>query len=249
MMSKDAQLIFLNATYLKELASTFQMWGTSCDLTDYAKLTGSSLGLYHTSIVDGNKSYCLNKEGGLSSIDIKDRNVSIRPILVLPLEQRKNLVAKAKKYNIFEVSVGSYPQNAVRKDYVPLLNKALRREKLEKTPFSYTIDDVYYMDGKEPFTPVSYPSYFYANSSYVRIKTNLGEQNTVVLSNKDSYRNKEDAWFEVSPLNWYINKETGVLISKKMIISGISSKLLSYYANHYLLDEMLVDAKPKIKHL
>ena len=42
-----------------------------------------------------------------------------------------------------------------------------------------------------------------------------------MLSNGVKYRDGDYVWVEVSPVKWLIDNKTGILISKKGLVSGI----------------------------
>lgn len=120
-----------------------------------------------------------------------------------------------------EVEYGEYPQNAADSRMQNILESEYNRG-MNKTGRSYTFDSVKYDDYRTGFKPVTYEEYEYQGKEYIRIKANSNfDGNKFKLSNGVEYRNGDYVWVEVSPVKWLIDDRTGILISKKELVSGI----------------------------
>ena len=120
-----------------------------------------------------------------------------------------------------EVEYGEYPQNAADSRMQNILESEYNRG-MNKTGRSYTFDSVKYDDYDTGFKPVTYEEYEYQGKEYIRIKANSDfGGNKFKLSNGVEYRNGDYVWVEVSPVKWLIDDRTGILISKKGLVSGI----------------------------
>lgn len=120
-----------------------------------------------------------------------------------------------------EVEYGEYPQNAADSKMQNILEKEYNRG-MNKTGRSYTFDSLKCDDFDTEFKPVTYEEYEYQGKEYIRIKANSDfGGNGFKLSNGVEYRNGDYVWVEVSPVKWLIDDRTGILISKKGLVSGI----------------------------
>lgn len=120
-----------------------------------------------------------------------------------------------------EVEFGKYPQNAADSRMQNILESEYKRG-MNKTGRSYTFDSAKSYDDNAGFKPVTYEEHEYQGKEYIRIKANFGfGGNKFMLSNGVEYRNGDYVWLEVSPVKWLIDDRTGILISKKGLVSGI----------------------------
>lgn len=67
---------------------------------------------------------------------------------------------------------------------------------------------------------VTYDEYEYQGKKYICVKANISFVR-YKLSNGVEYRSGDYVWVEVSPVKWLIDDRTGILISKKGLVSGI----------------------------
>lgn len=116
---------------------------------------------------------------------------------------------------------GEYPQNAASEDMQMTLELKYNMG-MNKTGRSYTFDFVEPGDYDTGFIPITYEEYEYQGKEYIRIKANFCfGGNKFKLSNGVEYENGDYVWVEVSPVKWLIDDKTGLLISKKGLVSGI----------------------------
>ena len=117
---------------------------------------------------------------------------------------------------ILEVEYGEYPQtlvdsktqNKLEKIYLlEQLKKEEYRTKMKKTGKVYTFDRLPAspVNFNKPIRPICYDELVYNNQKYIRLWENC-----------DRY-----LWIKVEPIIWLIDEKTGLLISKKILLSGI----------------------------
>ena len=153
------------------------------------------------------------------------RNNVVRPALQSSVIFSQILSKKVSGYNgTEEVEYGEYPQNAADS----IMQKTLEAEYLKginKTGRSYTFDSV--KDYGIGFRPITYEEYEYQGRKYIRVKANAFDNYGIdkvprfQLSNGVEYKNGDYVWVEVSPVKWLVDDKTGILISKKGLVSGI----------------------------
>lgn len=222
-------------------------YGTKAAITDLCVLTGSYLcedtdynidedksltgrtSWFWTRSDDGNNDVRTAEEDGIRHIKCRyKRHGAVRPALQSSVIFSQISPNRVRGYNeTEEVEYGEYPQNAADSRMQSILEaeyilKAEYNRGMNKTGRSYTFDSVKYDDYNTGFKPVTYEEYEYQGKEYIRIKANsvfVGKR--FLLSNGVKYRNGDYVWVEVSPVKWLIDDRTGILISKKGLVSGI----------------------------
>lgn len=198
-----------------------------CEDTDYnidedKSLTGR-IGFWWTRSDDG-KNYVrtVHISGSMGYTDRFIRNGAVRPALQSSVIFFQISPNRVRGYNgTEEVEYGEYPQNAADSRMQNILESEYNRG-MNKTGRSYTFNSVKYYDFDTGFKPVTYEEYEYQGKEYIRIKANSNfAGNKFKLSNGVEYRNGDYVWVEVSPVKWLIDDKTGILISKKGLVSGI----------------------------
>ena len=216
-------------------------YGTKAAITDLCVLTGSYLcedtdynidedksltgrtSRFWTKSDDGVYHVCgVNLTGNRSNKHRYQRNGVVRPALQSSVIFSQISPSRVRGYNgTEEVEYGEYPQNAADSRMQNILESEYNRG-MNKTGRSYTFDSVKYDDYDTGFKPVTYEEYEYQGKEYIRIKANSDfGSNKFKLSNGVEYRNGDYVWVEVSPVKWLIDDRTGILISKKGLVSGI----------------------------
>ena len=221
-------------------------YGTKAAITDLCVLTGGILwkdtdcidedrsltgrtSYFWTRSSDGKKNVCaVNVRGDLESLYRFVCNGAVRPVLQSSVIFSQISPNRVGGYNeTEEVEYGEYPQNAADSRMQSILEaeyilKAEYNRGMNKTGRSYTFDSVKYDDYNTGFKPVTYEEYEYQGKEYIRIKANsVFGGKRFLLSNGVKYRNGDYVWVEVSPVKWLIDDRTGILISKKGLVSGI----------------------------
>ena len=242
-------------------------YGTKAAITDLCILTGSYLykdtidedrsltgrtSWLWTRSDDGDNDVCAVNKDGNGDIGFRyGRYAAVRPALQSSVIFSQISPNKVSGYNgTEEVEFGEYPQNAADSRMQNILESEYNRG-MSKTGRSYTFDSVKYNDYDTGFKPVTYEEYKYQGKKYIRIKANSDfASGKFILSNGVEYINGDYVWVEVSPVKWLIDDRTGILISKKGLVSGIRF-LDKYYEYHgdfsktemkkYLDDYMIKD--------
>ena len=142
--------------------------------------------------------------------------------------------------NLNITQIGEYPQYVVEPILSGKLNDMLAVGRLEKTGKKYTFanNTFYNFNDKwnADFEPLVYVEYKYDNRKFIKVK----QQNKTTrfvdrLVNKGYYH---DAWVEVTPVDWIVDKKNHLLISKNVLVSGLSGSAVRIYLNEYMLDEL-----------
>lgn len=215
--------------------------GTKAAITDFSVLLGgwvssehvendSSLegrtGYYWTRSDDGyNHARVVDDDGDRNILNVCLRRGGARPALLfssisnIPTNGESG---KRARDGILEVEYGYYPQKAVSKDMQERLERAYRSGSISRTRNSYTTDsrkdDAY----DEKFLAKQHEEYEYNGKRYVRVEANsdLGS-NAFTLSNGEKYRNGDNVWVEVAPVKWLVDERAKVMITDKLIFSGV----------------------------
>ena len=216
-------------------------YGTKAAITDLCVLTGSYLcedtdynidedrsltgrtSWFWTRSDDGDNDVRAVHERGIRCYTYRcERFGAVRPALQSSVIFSQISPNRVRGYNgTEEVEYGEYPQNAADSRMQNILESEYNRG-MNKTGRSYTFDSVKYDDYDTGFKPVTYEEYEYQGKKYIRIKANSDfGGNKFKLSNGVEYRNGDYVWVEVSPVKWLIDDRTGILISKKGLVSGI----------------------------
>ena len=213
-------------------------YGTKAAITDLCILTGSYLykdtidedrsltgrtSWLWTRSDDGDNDVCAVNKDGNGDIGFRyGRYAAVRPALQSSVIFSQISPNKVSGYNgTEEVEFGEYPQNAADSRMQNILESEYNRG-MSKTGRSYTFDSVKYNDYDTGFKPVTYEEYKYQGKKYIRIKANSDfASGKFILSNGVEYINGDYVWVEVSPVKWLIDDRTGILISKKGLVSGI----------------------------
>ena len=250
-------------------------YGIKSAITDLCVLTGSYLcedtidedrsltgrtSCFWTRSDDGDNDVRMVDENGIRSYIYRcKRSGTVRPALQSSVIFSKIFPNRVMGYNgIEEVEYGEYPQNAADSRMQNILESEYNRG-MNKTGRSYTFDSVKYDDYDTGFKPVTYEEYEYQGKKYIRIKANsdfCGDK--FMLSNGVQYRDGDYVWVEVSPVKWLIDDKTGILISKKGLVSGIrflnkstnykgdfSKTEMKEYLDRYMSKELFQTTKTK----
>ena len=213
-------------------------YGTKAAITDLCILTGSYLykdtidedrsltgrtsWFWTRSDDDKNDVRVIDKDGNGNIGCRYARNGAVRPALQSSVIFSQISTSRVRGYSgTEEVEFGEYPQNAADSRMQNILESEYNRG-MNKTGRSYTFDSVKYNDYDTGFKPVTYEEYEYQGKAYIRIKASFYfDGYKFMLSNGAYYRNGDYVWVEVSPVKWLIDDRTGLLISKKGLVSGI----------------------------
>ena len=209
-------------TDLCVLTGSYLWEDTDYNIDEDRSLTGRTSWFWTRSSDDDNDVRAVYEHGDRSLMYRYKRRGAVRPVLQSPVIFSQISTNRVRGYNgTEEVEYGEYPQNAADSRMQNILESEYNRG-MNKTGRSYTFDSVKYDDYDTGFKPVTYEEYEYQGKEYIRIKANSDfGSNKFKLSNGVEYRNGDYVWVEVSPVKWLIDDRTGILISKKGLVSGI----------------------------
>ena len=193
-----------------------------CNIDEDRSLTGRTSWFWTRSDDGDNDVRAVNMLGDRYNKCKFTRDGAVRPVLQSSIIFSQIYPNRVRGYNgTEEVEYGEYPQNAADFRMQNILESEYNRG-MNKTGRSYTFDSVKYNDYDTGFKPVTYEEYEYQGKEYIRIKANSDFSGTKFkLSNGVEYINGDYVWVEVSPVKWLIDDRTGILISKKGLVSGI----------------------------
>ena len=219
----------------------FEKRGTKAAITDFSVLLGGRLssehvkndsflekrtGYYWTKSDDGANDACIVKDDGSFYCDnVNRRNSGARPALLfssigsIPTNGESG---KRARDGILEVEYGYYPQKAVSKDMQERLERAYRSGSISKTRNSYTTDSIAYNEYDTSFQPQTHQEYEYNGKRYVRVEANsYYDGGDLTLSNGEQYRDGDNVWVEVQPVKWLVDEKEKVMLTDKLIFSGV----------------------------
>ena len=218
----------------------FEKRGTKAAITDFSVLLGgwvwehaendSSLegrtGCYWTKSDDGDTNARVVEDDGSSCRrNVQKRYIGARPALpfssIGSIPTNGESVKRARD-GILEVEYGYYPQKAVSRDMQERLERAYRSESISKTRNIYTTDSVDHNKDDTSFQPQTHQEYEYNGKRYVRVKANsYYDGYDFTLSNDEQYRDGDNVWVEVQPVKWLVDEKEKVMLTDKLIFSGV----------------------------
>ena len=217
----------------------FEKRGTKAAITDFSVLLGGGVSDEHVnndSSLEGRTGYYWTKTddgesyarvvyvtGDRTYYDVYERNGGARP--ALPFSSISSIPTngesgKRARDGILEVEYGYYPQKAVSRDMQERLERAYRSGSISKTRNTYTTDSRKYDAYDEKFLAKQHEEYEYNGKRYVRIEVNSGKSQ-YTLSNGENYRDGDNVWVEVSPVKWLVDERAKVMLTDKLIFSGV----------------------------
>lgn len=228
-----------------EKLDILQKRGTKAAITDFSILLGGwadsnkdywhidgddslegRTGFYWTKSDDGdNDARVVDGSGRRSCHNVLERGGGARP--ALPFSSISSIPTngvsgKRAKDGVLEVEYGFYPQKAVSKDMQERLESAFESGSLSRTGKNYTTDSRRYDDYDAEFSPKQHQEYQYNGKRYVRVEANSdfggGE---FQLSNGEKYRDGDNVWVEVSPVKWLVDERAKIMLTDKLIFSGV----------------------------
>ena len=234
--------------------------GTKAAITDFSILLGAYASDYHIdndSSLEGRTGYYWTKsddgdndarvvraDGLRDCCNVSERNGGARP--ALPFSSISSIPTngesgKRAKDGVLEVEYGYYPQKAVSRDMQERLERAYRSGSISKTRNSYTTDSRKYNAYDEKFLAKQHEEYEYNGKRYVRVEANSDfEGGEFQLSNGESYRDGDNVWVEVQPVKWLVDERAKVMITDKLIFSGVQ---FNYTRNYHTRDFDKTDIK------
>ena len=220
--------------------------GTKAAITDFSILLGAyasdyyhvdndsflegRTGDYWTKSDDEDKdARVVDDDGRIRSSYVRRRSGGARP--ALPFSSIGSIPTngesgKRAKDGILEVEYGYYPQKAVSKDMQERLERAYKTGSISRTRNHYTTDSRKY--NNEKFLEKQHDEYEYNGKRYVRIEANSGRIQ-YALSNGETYRDGDNVWVEVQPVKWLVDEKEKIMLTDKLIFSGVQFNLTRDY--------------------
>ena len=234
--------------------------GTKAAITDFSILLGAYVSDYHIdndSSLEGRTGYywtksddgdndarVVNDRGNALYTNVSERYGGARP--ALPFSSISSIPTngesgKRARDGVLEVEYGYYPQKAVSRDMQDRLERAYKSGTISKTRNSYTTDSRKYNAYDEKFLAKQHEEYEYNGKRYVRVEANSDfEGGEFQLSNGESYRDGDNVWVEVQPVKWLVDERAKVMITDKLIFSGVQ---FNYTRNYHTRDFDKTDIK------
>ena len=234
--------------------------GTKAAITDFSILLGAYVSDYHidndsslegrtgyywTKSDDGdNDAHVVYEDGRRTNVNVFRRTGGARP--ALPFSSISSIPTngesgKRARDGVLEVEYGYYPQKAVSRDMQDRLERAYKSGTISKTRNSYTTDSRKYDAYNEKFLAKQHEEYEYNGKRYVRVEANSDfEGGEFQLSNGESYRDGDNVWVEVQPVKWLVDERAKVMITDKLIFSGVQ---FNYTRNYHTRDFDKTDIK------
>jgi hypothetical protein len=127
--------------------------------------------------------------------------------------------------DVYECTYGEYPQTVVSEEEAKELNDLYLNKKLNLTGKTYTCNSS--DDDLEHY----YDEYEYQGEKYIRVNgnTNFG----ILLSNNSPIVNNSSYWIKVEPVEWLVDKSADIMISKKILFSGVPLSRNYYYKGSF----------------
>ena len=235
--------------------------GTEAALTDFSILLGADVSDDHIdndSSLEGRTGYYWTKSDdgdndvrNVLSYGIIDHNYVVRrngaARIALPFSNVDSIPTNGKsgkraKDGVLEVEYGYYPQKAVSRDMQERLERAYRSGNISKTRNSYTTDSRKDNEYDEKFLAKQHEEYEYIGKRYVRVEANSDYfgSNEFTLSNREIYKNGDNVWVEVLPVKWLVDEKAKVMITEKLIFSGVQ---FNHTSNYHTKDFNKTDIK------
>lgn len=186
--------------------------------------------------------------------EIITKKVFARPVfsyaLLSEIPVNVDGIKKRAVDGVLEVEYGYYPQTAPSNEIQKKLEDLFQTKKLKKSNNTYTIGAL----GDSKSNSLRFCKeleYEYKNKYYVRMECKC--DNSVYrlkLSNGESYGQFDVIWFEVEPVKWLVSEDRKLMISEKLLFSGVpfgkknsfytfKNSYIKKYLNKYFSKELL----------
>lgn len=191
--------------------------GAECGVTDFAVLSGADASEERTAAwflasASGYGDVCAVDPDGSRRVAYANSHGSVRPAVAcgelseLPCKTVKDISG------FEEAEFGEYPQNAADRALAATLEQEFAEGMLRTTGKLYQ---------------AQYEEFQYEGEKYIRVPYAL--EKTCVLSNGKSCKTGDAVWIEVSPVKWLYDAKTNLLISRRILASGVLFSAENYY--------------------
>ncbi len=230
----------------KNCLDIFKKYGTKCAVTDFSILLGGFISSdfytkegktrkdrsswWWTKTPDSHGAvYIVDRDGEKFSPSVEMRNIGARP--ALPYSSIKAICSNEfiNAKGIKEIEYGEYPQTIVDENYSRNLEMAYKNGTLKKTGKQYTTDDEFSILAVDNFKPRTHIEYEYRGNKYIRLIGGNANKCLQVLSDGQIVHLGNPYWVLVEPITWLVSENSNIVLSKKILFSGIQFKNKGYY--------------------
>ena len=219
----------------------FKKRGTKAAITDFSILLGGYvLDGYHTDYGEKtlknrtgawwiktdngyNSARAVYYDGGSDSYNVYKRFLGCRPASPFSSIDKiptNGVSGKKAKDGVLEVEYGYYPQTVAVGPMQKELHVRLKGGRLAKTGEKFVTDSRKYSEDDEKFSPQTHEVYECDGKKYVKVTANFSNGETT-LSNGEKYKNGDEVWVEVEPINWLVDEKSKMMITEKLVFSGV----------------------------
>ena len=144
--------------------------------------------------------------------------------LVLPYSSIESYCTNKKtNLRVEIVEFGEYPQTIVRNKLSDEIERRYNNDSLVSTGKTYTTDSIYWQDYDKEFNPRTFTEYEYKGNKYIRfVADDNCKGNTA--SNGIQFEFGKTYWIKVEPIEWLVDEETDLAVTKKLLFSGVQFK-------------------------
>lgn len=166
--------------------------------------------------------------GSVIPLKSTSRNTAIRP--VIDIDRSIDLSkTTTDEYGVEIVELGSFPQKIADVDIQQKLESAYKNKALTPTGNSYTLDGgTKETDG---FRAQKHNEYELEGKKYIRVKPKKDFEPLGIEKDKP-------IWVEVSPIEWQVDRQNGVLVSKSTLVAGVRLQDAERYISEHLTKEI-----------
>ena len=250
MPNMELTLLKEEQIYGENRLKIFDVIGTKAAVTDYAILCGTYASTtnyvgeeklenrtswYWTKTADGANDARIVTSYGFSSWNyVGNRQGCVRPVVMF--SQIQNQCQNISKGNNRELIVEwkSFPQQSVSEQLEDELNRNLNQDLIKEIDY-VTTDSVDPNDFQQGFVGEEQKVYEYQGKRYAKVRANTIEEE-VTLSNGRTYKKGEYVWIAIPPLRWYVDLESGIAFTEKLITPAQFNQIRNYKGDFENMD-------------
>ena len=225
----DFNFLTLDQAYGDKQLDILKTYGTKAAITDFYILLGGVVidneytnegtslenrsGNWWTKSLWKDKIEIIKPDGDPYAVIPYLGHTGIRPVCTYPIDINKG---------IKEIEYGEYPQMVASEYISEILEDKYHDKKLKITEKKYTTN----INPASPiiplggFSPRTHIEYEYDGKKYIRFVADECSDKKV-LSDGREIRIGKPYWIKVQPIKWLVDEKTNVILSKKVLLSGI----------------------------
>lgn len=243
---------------------------TNNALTDLAILTGAEVYYYYsnlyeenTALQDGyywtdweelfNKTIVTILSEDSQTYEKRKNNTEVAVRIVMDYDSLDDVYTNGQvkvENGKVEFEYGYYPQTVAPKEISNKLRKLHFSKELKETGNHYTIYKNNYDSAGNYIssTKEKLNEYEYNGKRYVKVEANSFHNDRVYLEGSFKlsdglfYKNGEFIFLEVKPIKWIYNTNTGLIVSKNLLIAGIDYDKIKEFLNEDFIKEIKQDS-------